>query len=115
MLMMSHVRAWWERIRASFWFVPALMALLGVLFAEVVLALDQRIPNVFLVNSWLIISAGPTEQRALLLGLAAAGLSAESDRQALRQRVVAVEGLLGDSWPLRSPERSETSAMSLDR
>ena len=74
MLMMSHVRARWERIRTSFWFLSPLMALLGLLLAELMLALDRRIPYEVLVNSRLIISAEPSEQRALLFGMAAATL-----------------------------------------
>jgi uncharacterized membrane protein len=74
MLLMSHGRARWARVRASFWFLSPLMALLGLLFARLMLALDQRIPTEQLVNSQLIISAGPAEQRAILFGLAAATL-----------------------------------------
>ena len=44
MLMMSHVWARWERSRTSFWLLSPLMARLGLLFAELMLALDQRIP-----------------------------------------------------------------------
>jgi uncharacterized membrane protein len=72
MLMMSHIRARWEHIRTSFWFIPALMAILGSLFAELMLAVDQRIPDLLLYNQRLVISAGASEQRAILLGLAGA-------------------------------------------
>jgi uncharacterized membrane protein len=78
MLMMSHLQARWERIRASFWFLPALMALLGLLLAELMLALDQRIPNSLLVNSRLIVSAGAGGQRTLLFGVAGAALGTSS-------------------------------------
>lgn len=74
MLMMSVVRARWERIRASFWFLPALMALLGVLFAKLMLALDGLIPVALLANNQLILSAGASEQRTLLFTLAGSTL-----------------------------------------
>lgn len=78
MLMMSRYRVRWERARASFWFLPALMALLGLLLAELMLALDQRISGTLLVNSRLIISAGAAEQRALLFGVAGVALGTSS-------------------------------------
>jgi uncharacterized membrane protein len=43
-----------------------------------------------------------------------AGLCDESDRQALRQRLLAVEGLLGCSRPLPAPGRAEMSSMGSD-
>jgi hypothetical protein len=42
--MMSYVWARWERNRTSFWLLTPLMARLGRLFAELLRALDQRIP-----------------------------------------------------------------------
>lgn len=74
MLMMSVFRARWERIRASFWFLPAVMALLGVLFAELMLAVDGLIPVALLANNRLILSAGANEQRTLLFTLAGSTL-----------------------------------------
>ncbi|NTU83370.1 MAG: DUF2254 domain-containing protein [Chloroflexales bacterium] len=70
MFMMSHIQARWEHVRASFWFLPALLALAGSLLAELLLAVDRAIPDTLLVNSRLIISAGASEQRAILFGLA---------------------------------------------
>ena len=72
MLMMSHLRARWERARASFWFVPLLMAPLGLLLAEMMLALDRRIPSSILIPGRLIVSAGASEQRALCFAVAGA-------------------------------------------
>ncbi|NTU86057.1 MAG: DUF2254 domain-containing protein, partial [Chloroflexales bacterium] len=73
--MMSHIQARWEHARASFWFLPALLALLGSLFAELMLALDRAIPDSLLVNSRLIVSAGASEQRAIVFGLAGVTVS----------------------------------------
>lgn len=72
MFMMSHIQARWEHTRASFWFLPALLALFGLLFAELMLTVDRVIPDTLLVDSRLIISAGASEQRAILFGLAEA-------------------------------------------
>jgi uncharacterized membrane protein len=44
-----------------------------------------------------------------------AGLCDESDRQALRQRLLAVESLLDGSRPLRAPEPAEMSGVGADR
>ncbi len=41
----------WDRLRVSFWFTPALMALGAVLLAWFVYWLDGRIPNELLQNS----------------------------------------------------------------
>lgn len=70
MMSMSTTRARWERIRSSFWFLPAVMALLGWLLAVLMLGVDRLAPDALLVDSRLIISAGPATQRTLLLGLA---------------------------------------------
>lgn len=72
--MMSMSTSWarWEQIRSSFWFLPAAMALLGWLLATLLLFVDGLVPDALLVESRMIISAAPSEQRTLLLALAGA-------------------------------------------
>jgi len=60
----------WDRLKVSFWFVSALMALGAVLLAWAMYWLDGRIPNAALANSRFILSGTPGELRSALLGMA---------------------------------------------
>jgi uncharacterized membrane protein len=42
----------WQKVRASFWFVPGLMALLAALLAVTTLAVDSRLGRLTVVNGW---------------------------------------------------------------
>jgi uncharacterized membrane protein len=60
----------WDRLKVSFWFAPALMALGAVLLAWAMYSLDGRIPNEALANSRFILAGTPGELRSALLGIA---------------------------------------------
>ena len=46
----------WDRLRVSFWFAPAIMALAAVLLAWVMYWLDAHIPNELLDSSLLVLA-----------------------------------------------------------
>ena len=60
----------WDRLRVSFWFTPALMALGAVLLAWFVYWLDGRIPNQLLQNSRFILAGTADTLRSSLLNIA---------------------------------------------
>ncbi len=60
----------WDRLRVSFWFTPALMALGAVLLAWFVYWLDGRIPNELLQDSRFILAGTSSELRNSLLNIA---------------------------------------------
>ena len=60
----------WDRLKVSFWFAPAVMALGAVLLAWVMYWLDSRIPNEALANSRFVLSGTPGELRSALLNMA---------------------------------------------
>lgn len=60
----------WDRLRVSFWFASALMALAAVLLAWAMYWLDSLIPNEALANSRFILSGTVGELRATLLNIA---------------------------------------------
>ena len=60
----------WDRLKVSFWFAPALMALGAVLLAWVMYWLDGLIPNEALQNSRFVLAGTPGELRSSLLNIA---------------------------------------------
>ena len=60
----------WDRLRVSFWFAPALMALAAVLLAWAMYWVDNGIPNQALDTSRLVLSGTPSEMRTSLLAMA---------------------------------------------
>jgi uncharacterized membrane protein len=60
----------WDRLKVSFWFAPALMALSAVLLAWVMYAIDIRLPNEVLEDSHFVLSGTVGEMRSALLGMA---------------------------------------------
>ena len=60
----------WDRLRVSFWFTPALMAVGAVLLAWFVYWLDGRIPNELLQDSRFILAGTSSELRNSLLNIA---------------------------------------------
>ena len=64
------VRYTWDRLRVSFWFAPAVMAVGAVLLAWIMYWIDGRIPNEILRNSRFVLSGSPGEIRTMLLGMA---------------------------------------------
>ena len=60
----------WDRLKVSFWFAPALMALGAVLLAWAMYWVDSRIPNEALQNSRFVLAGTPGELRSALLGIA---------------------------------------------
>lgn len=63
-------RATWDNLRVSFWFAPAIMALIAVPLAWLLYGLDRQIPNELLQSSRLVISGSPGELRAMLVSIA---------------------------------------------
>jgi uncharacterized membrane protein len=66
-----YLRLIWDRLRASYWFVPAVMAVLAVLLSQLMLWIDAQIPNDELVMRRFIITQEPEQASASLIGLAA--------------------------------------------
>ncbi|MBE2234763.1 MAG: DUF2254 domain-containing protein [Anaerolinea sp.] len=60
----------WDRLKVSFWFAPALMALVAVLLAWTMYWVDSRIPNEALQNSRFVLSGTVAELRSALLNMA---------------------------------------------
>ena len=60
----------WDRLKVSFWFAPALMALAAVLLAWTMYWVDSRIPNEALQNSRFVLSGTVGELRSTLLNMA---------------------------------------------
>ena len=60
----------WDRLKVSFWFAPALMALAAVLLAWAMYWVDSLIPNEALQDSRFVLSGTVGELRSSLLGMA---------------------------------------------
>jgi uncharacterized membrane protein len=60
----------WDRLKVSFWFAPALMALAAVLLAWTMYWVDSLIPNEALQNSRFVLSGTVVELRSALLNMA---------------------------------------------
>lgn len=60
----------WDRLKVSFWFAPALMALGAVLLAWTMYWLDSLVPNEALQNSRLVMSGTVADLRSSLLNMA---------------------------------------------
>jgi uncharacterized membrane protein len=59
-----------DRLRVSFWFAPAILALLAVLLAWTVYWLDGLIPNDLLAESRFILTGSVDDARVMLVGIA---------------------------------------------
>lgn len=60
----------WDRLKVSFWFAPAIMALAAVLLAWFMYWLDGRIPNEALESSRFVLAGTANEMRSALLNMA---------------------------------------------
>lgn len=60
----------WDRLRVSFWFAPAILALLAVLLAWTMYWLDGQVPNELLAESRFILSGSVDDARVMLVGIA---------------------------------------------
>jgi uncharacterized membrane protein len=60
----------WDRLRVSFWFTPAILALMAVLLAWTMYWLDGQIPNELLANSRFILSGDVDQLRTTLVTIA---------------------------------------------
>jgi len=60
----------WDRLKVSFWFAPALMALGAVLLAWAMYWVDSFVPNEALQNSHFVLAGTVGELRSALLGIA---------------------------------------------
>jgi uncharacterized membrane protein len=60
----------WDRLKVSFWFAPAIMALGAVLLAWAMYWLDTLLPNEALQNSRFVLAGTPNELRSALLNMA---------------------------------------------
>jgi uncharacterized membrane protein len=57
----------WDRLRVSFWFAPAVMALAALVLARVMYWADMSIPNETLENSHVMLSGSPDQLRTVLV------------------------------------------------
>jgi uncharacterized membrane protein len=60
----------WDRLKVSLWFVPAVMALAAFFLSLLLGWLDSIVPNELLNNSKLIIAGSPSEIRAAMMEIA---------------------------------------------
>jgi uncharacterized membrane protein len=60
----------WDRLKVSFWFAPAFMALGAVMLAWAMYWLDSLVPNEALASSRFILAGTPGELRSALLSMA---------------------------------------------
>ena len=68
--MLTRLRHWWQEIRSSFWFIPAMMVLDAVILATVLITLDATI-DLHIVERWpLLFGAGAAGSRSLLTAVA---------------------------------------------
>lgn len=65
------MRRRWDQLRASYWFVPLITAVLAFFLGQFILWLDVQTANIKLSISQLIFSGNASEARIILLGLAA--------------------------------------------
>jgi uncharacterized membrane protein len=65
----------WDRLRVSFWFAPAVMALVALVLARAMYWVDMRIPNEMLQNSNLVLSGTVSELRTTLVTIATTTLA----------------------------------------
>jgi uncharacterized membrane protein len=63
-------RRWLDRFQTSYWFTPVVASALAVLFARLMVWIDEMIPNHLLATSLVVYTGGPEEARSALLGLA---------------------------------------------
>jgi len=65
------LRNFWDNVRATYWFVPAVMTLLAAFLAVIMFWVDQTIPNSLIQDKWYIFQpAGIAEARSLLNAIA---------------------------------------------
>jgi uncharacterized membrane protein len=70
------MRDFWDKVRATYWFVPSLMTLLAALSALVLLWVNQVIPNYLLQDKWYIFHPESiTEARNVLTNIADTSLA----------------------------------------
>jgi uncharacterized membrane protein len=64
--MKARLIVWWERLRASFWFVPALMTGGAIVLALLTVALDEAVRYAAIEEAGWLYTGGPEGARALL-------------------------------------------------
>lgn len=68
--MLTKLNHWWQEIRSSFWFVPAVMVLDAVVLATVLITVDATV-DLHAVDRWpLVFGAGAAGARGLLTAVA---------------------------------------------
>jgi uncharacterized membrane protein len=68
--MMMKLRHWWQQIRSSFWFIPAVIVLGAVVLATVLIAVDATVDLNFVERWPLFFGAGAAGARGLLATVA---------------------------------------------
>jgi uncharacterized membrane protein len=61
---------YWDRLRASYWFVPAVMMAFAALAAALVVQLDQALPPRILAGAWFVYESDVEGARTVLLAVA---------------------------------------------
>jgi uncharacterized membrane protein len=64
-------RYFWDRLKVSFWFAPAVLSLFAIFLAWVIYGLDRLLPDEILAASRMILSGDPDQSRSVLISLAA--------------------------------------------
>jgi uncharacterized membrane protein len=65
----------WDRLRVSFWFAPAVMALAALVLARLMYWVDMQVSNELLENSHLILSGSVDQLRTILVTIGTSTLS----------------------------------------
>ncbi len=82
--------AWLQRIRESFWGIPALLCLLAAVVAQTLVAVDRRLPDDALDNTFAIVQASGTASRDLLGAIAGSMLAVASTTFSITIAVMAL-------------------------
>ncbi|MEX2570464.1 MAG: DUF2254 domain-containing protein [Gemmatimonadota bacterium] len=76
--MYTKISGAWNDLRASYWFIPALMSVGAVILSVVLLRVDRQIGADIPPGAWYIFGGGPEGARALMSSIVTAMISATS-------------------------------------
>ena len=62
-MILSRIRLWWEHLRASYWFLPGVMALGAVALAYLTIRLDEQMREAVVKRLGWIYTGGPEGAR----------------------------------------------------
>lgn len=63
-----------DRVRSTYWFLPLIMTIVSMVFAALLLKIDQQIPNALLDDKWYILHIDPSSVHSTLISIAGTAL-----------------------------------------